>query len=368
MNLRVDDAGQDVKACTINGLASLISGKIADTSDFITVYSYIPLTYTIMIDNGAIFENQIESCGHEPRASLQVGSGIRKSMAQHNRTPIVMNKIAELTDRAVLKVAGEDAESFLQNVVTSDVTGLGEGKATYAALLTPQGKLLFDFFVVKAGEAYLIDCSAAQRPQLLQRLTMYKLRAKVTITADDDVNIYAAWGDEAPGMDMIYADPRTPEMGWRIIGTTQTNADASEYLAHRVGLGIADTEADIGSGEIFPHEGNLDQLGGVSFSKGCFVGQEVVSRMEHRGTARTRFVIARSQAGLDSEAEVKAGDLRIGAIKSVNGNEGLALIRLDRAGSAISKGTPITVDGEPIEVRAPAWAKFEIPVPAEDAK
>lgn len=279
-----------------------------------------------------------------------------------------MNKIAELADRAVLSVEGEEAESFLQNVVTSDVTDLGEGIATYAALLTPQGKLLFDFFIIKAGAGYLIDCATSQRPQLLQRLTMYKLRAKATITADDDAKVYAAWGGEKPDEAITYVDPRTPEMGWRIIGTAQPNSDAGEYLAHRVHLGIADTQADIGSGEIFPHEGNLDQLGGVSFSKGCFVGQEVVSRMEHRGTARTRFVIARSETNLTSETDVKAGDLRIGAIKSVNGNEGLALIRLDRAGSAIAKGTPITVDGNPIEVSVPAWAKFEIPVPAEDPK
>ena len=131
-------------------------------------------------------------------------------------------------------------------------------------------------------------------------------------------------------------------------------------------LGIGDTDLDIGSGEIFPHEGNLDQLGGVSFTKGCFVGQEVVSRMEHRGTARTRFVIAKG--GVAQDAEVKAGDLRIGAIKSVAGDQGLALIRLDRAGAAMAKGTPITADGEPIEISVPGWATFDIPAPAEDHK
>ncbi|MGI9463649.1 MAG: YgfZ/GcvT domain-containing protein, partial [Aestuariivirgaceae bacterium] len=251
-----------------------------------------------------------------------------------------MNKIAELTDRAVLSVAGEDAENFLQNVVTSDVTGLADGTATYAALLTPQGKLLFDFFVIKVPDGYLIDCAISQRPQLTQRLSMYKLRAKVAIETDDEVKVFAAWGGDRPDGTITYQDPRTEAMGWRVIGSAETNADAGDYLAHRIGLGIADTEPDIGSGEIFPHEGNLDQLGGISFSKGCFVGQEVVSRMEHRGTARTRFVIAKSNGELAQDAEVKAGDLRIGALKSVNGREGLALIRLDRAGAAIAKGQP----------------------------
>ena len=275
---------------------------------------------------------------------------------------MIMNKIAELTDRGILNVAGEDAENFLQNVVTSDVTGLTEGSASYAGLLTPQGKLLFDFFVVKAPGGYLIDCALSQRPQLLQRLTMYKLRSKVTIEVDEDARVYAAWGDNKPDGATVYADPRTEAMGWRAIGALETNADAGDYHHHRIALGIGDTDLDIGSGEIFPHEGNLDQLGGVSFTKGCFVGQEVVSRMEHRGTARTRLVIARSNCALAQEAEVKAGDLRIGAIKSVAGDHGLALIRLDRAGAAIAKGTPITVDDEPIEISVPGWAKFDVPL------
>ncbi|NNE24939.1 MAG: folate-binding protein YgfZ [Rhizobiales bacterium] len=273
-----------------------------------------------------------------------------------------MNKIAELTDRGTLNIAGEDAENFLQNVVTSDVTGLTVGSATYAALLTPQGKLLFDFFVLKVPDGYVIDCALSQRPQLLQRLTMYKLRSKVTIETDEDAQVYAAWGGTKPDGATVYADPRTDAMGWRAIGALETNADAGDYHRHRIALGIGDTDLDIGSGEIFPHEGNLDQLGGVSFTKGCFVGQEVVSRMEHRGTARTRFVIATSNGVLAPEAEVKAGDLRIGAIKSVTGDHGLALIRLDRAGAAIAKGTPITVDGEPIGISVPDWARFDIPV------
>ena len=277
-----------------------------------------------------------------------------------------MNKIAELTDRGILNVAGDDAESFLQNVVTSDVTGLAEGSATYAGLLTPQGKLLFDFFVLKVPGGYVIDCALSQRPQLLQRLTMYKLRSKVTIEADEDAKVYAIWGDAKPDGATVYADPRAEAMGWRSIGSQEANADVGEYHRHRIALGIGDTDLDIGSGEIFPHEGNLDQLGGVSFAKGCYVGQEVVSRMEHRGTARTRFVVAKSSGPLAQEAEVKACDLRIGAIKSVTGDQGLALIRLDRAGAAMAKGTPITVDGEPIEISVPDWAKFSIP--AEDHK
>ncbi len=279
---------------------------------------------------------------------------------------MTMNKIAELADRAVLKVAGEEAEGFLQNVVTSDMTDLADGSATYAALLTPQGKLLFDFIVIKVPVGYLIDCSRSQQPQLTQRLTMYKLRSQVTIEAVDDAKVFAAWGGDAPDAATVYADPRSDAMGWRAIGELTVNSDPSEYHAHRIGLGIADSDCDIGSGQIFPHEGNLDQLGGVSFSKGCFIGQEVVSRIEHRGTARTRFVIAKAAATLTPNADVTAGERSIGTIKSVAGKQGLALIRLDRAGKALAEGTPITAGGLAIEIALPDWAQFEIPKPAKD--
>ena len=275
-----------------------------------------------------------------------------------------MNKIAELTGRSALHVRGEDAENFLQNVVTSDITNLEAGAAAYAGLLTPQGKLLFDFLIVKQPDGFLIDCASSQQAQLQQRLTMYKLRSKVDITPLEGAKIYAAWGTDEPVGETVFADPRVPALGWRIVGKADTNTDEADYHAHRVALGVADTDQDIGSGEIFPHEGNLDQLGGVSFTKGCFIGQEVVSRMEHRGTARTRFVIAEADQ-LQSGAEVSGGSLRIGSIKSVAGHQALALIRLDRAGASLSKGEAITVDGEPIAIRVPDWATFDIPQASE---
>ena len=276
-----------------------------------------------------------------------------------------MNKIAELPERTAFRVSGADAESFLHNVVTADINGLESGAATYAALLTPQGKVLFDFIILKIPDAYVVDCARAQEAALMQRLTMYKLRSDVTLETLAGASIYASWGGEAPAVDGAYADPRTAELGWRIIGRAETNATASEYHAQRIGLGIADSDADIGSAEVFPHEANLDQLGGVSFQKGCYVGQEVVSRMEHRGTARTRFVVASSGDDLTSGADIHVGDLRIGSMKSVDGSRGLALIRLDRAGDAIAKGTEITSDGHVLSLTVPSWARFTIPVPEE---
>ncbi len=276
-----------------------------------------------------------------------------------------MNKIAELADRAVLKISGEEAESFLQNLVTSDVTGLEVGDARYAALLTPQGKLLFDFFIIKMVDGYLIECALSQQSQLEKRLTMYKLRSNVAIETLDDARVFAAWGGPMPEASLVYADPRAAAMGWRVIGTLTANSDVSDYHAHRIKLGIADSDLDIGSGQLFPHEGNLDQLGGVSFTKGCFVGQEVVSRMEHRGTARTRFVIANAQVRIAPDTDVTAGTNKIGTVKSVAGEQGLALIRLDRAASALAEGIQITAGDIPIDITLPDWARFEIPKPTK---
>ena len=276
-------------------------------------------------------------------------------------------KIANLDDRTVLVVAGPDARDFLHNVVTADVAALEPGDATYSALLTPQGKVLFDFFVFKDGERFVIDCADEQAAALLQRLTMYKLRADVTITPESDAVISAAWGGEAPSAEQSYADPRTSALGGRVVGAIEANATLADYHAHRIALGIADTAKDIGTGEVFPHEANMDQLGAISFSKGCYIGQEVVSRMQHRGTARTRFVIASADHDLTSGEDVTADGRRIGQIKSVAGHTGLALLRLDRAASALASGNSIEAGGIELKLAVPAWAQFNIDQQKGDA-
>jgi hypothetical protein len=196
-------------------------------------------------------------------------------------------KAAVLGDRGVVSVSGADAAGFLQGLLTNDIEGLEPGEARYAALLTPQGKILFDMIVVRApdadGAAYLLDCAVAQAPELARRLGFYKLRAKVTI-ADVSAGraVAAFWGDEpaAIGGALIYADPRDRRLGWRAILPRPTAGaigaeHVNEYEGLRIGAVAPTGGLDFAYGDAFPHDVNLDLLHGVDFDKGCYVGQEV---------------------------------------------------------------------------------------------
>lgn len=201
------------------------------------------------------------------------------------------------------------------------------GQGAYGALLSPQGKILHDMFVYHADYEILVDCALEQRPDLLQKLQMYKLRAKLEIKARDDLEI--AVGDEG------YSDPRNAAMGQRQFAPKGTYETGEGYDAARIAFGLADSVADLGSNNFFPHEANFDQFGGVSFTKGCFVGQEVVSRMQHRGTARSRImrIEARPTTPLKG-SEIRSGDILIGEVLSSVGSQALALIRQDRLAEA----------------------------------
>ncbi len=274
--------------------------------------------------------------------------------------------IAILEDRAVLSVAGADARHFLHNLVTADVEELKDGEACYGALLTPQGKILFDFFILAAEDRFLIDCAAARADALSQRVMLYKLRAKLEIGRETGLGVAAAWdgAPAAPEGVLAYADPRVDGFGHRLIAAPETlavmaNADADAYRARRIAAGLADA-GDIGSGEMFPHEANLDQLHGVSFTKGCYVGQEVVSRMQHRGTARSRVVPVSIAGEAETGAVVMAGQRSIGRLLSMAGNEGIALIRLDRAEAARAEGQAMVAGTAEINIKRPQWARWAV--------
>ena len=260
-------------------------------------------------------------------------------------------------DRAVLSLEGAEAEHFLHNLVTADILGLAEGQARYAALLTPQGKILFDFFLVKTAEGYLLDCAASQLEELTKRLMFYRLRAKVAITHRSDLEVGVS-PDQPSGL-RAYVDPRTPLMGWRIITEKGKLPEGSDYETQRITLGLSDSDGDIGSGQLFPHEANLDQLSAVSFSKGCYIGQEVVSRMEHRATARSRILpVQFDSAAPPRDAAIKSADRVVGSVLSSAGNIALALIRLDRLGEA---DQPLLTDGVRVRVHKPAWVNYDVP-------
>lgn len=262
-------------------------------------------------------------------------------------------RAGRLPGRAILSVRGPEAGHFLHNLLTSDIDHLEQGQAAYAALLTPQGKILFDLLVVRQGDGYLIDCAAGQRAELMKRLAMYKLRAKVEIAARDDLGV----GVSPVALPGGYRDPRSAAIGWRIIGAPEGEAEG--YDAARIAAGLADSAADLGSGEFFPHEANLDQLGGVNFRKGCYVGQEVVSRMEHRGLARSRILpVMLDGAAPPKGTDIRSGEKQIGTLLSSSGSRALALIRLDRLADATA---PLVADGVSLKVLKPDWARYDVP-------
>jgi tRNA-modifying protein YgfZ len=272
-------------------------------------------------------------------------------MSEH--APSKLGRIAALENRALIAVGGEDWRSFLQGLLTQDVETLAPGELRFGALLTPQGRLLFDLFIVgrpdSDGGGCWLECAAERRASLLQRLTIYRLRAKVTL-ALDETPVLAAWGS-GPAGDGWMTDPRLAALGWRGYGVGGAVADASEadYEAHRLALGVPGP-ADWGSETNYPLEADFDLLNGIDFKKGCFVGQETTSRMKRRGQIKTRMLPIVFEGDPPAfGAEVLAGELRAGEVLSGADGRAMALLRLDRiAGS-------LTVDGRPVRVERPGW-------------
>jgi folate-binding protein YgfZ len=284
-------------------------------------------------------------------------------------------KSAFLPDRGVVKVAGEDARNFLNGLITTDLDRLKPGLGRFGALLTPQGKIIVDFLITEVpaghGGGFLIDCPKALADSLATKLKFYKLRAKVTVE-NLDLGVLAAWGGAlAAQPDLAFADPRNAELGTRILIPEDLKqklsdligaelVDAAEYEAHRIALGVPRGGLDFMYSDAFPHETNMDRLAGVDFDKGCYVGQEVVSRMQHRGTARTRSVkVLLDDLSPEAGVSVMAGDKPVGTMGSSAQGKGIALVRIDRVADAIDAGQPLTAGGlvvrlaEPEVVRIP---------------
>ena len=265
-----------------------------------------------------------------------------------------------LAERAVLSLSGADAETFLQNLVTSDLRAAGA--LSYAGLLTPQGKLQFDFFIAREAERFLIDCAASQSDDLVRRLTLYRLRAKVVIAREATLKVSVA-PDHGPNHDPHHGivDPRWPGMGFRLIGVDAPAGTSVSYHAHRIASGIADTDQDLASGDFFAHEANLDQLHGVDFSKGCYVGQEIVARMQHRGTARSRILPLAFEGRVPPfGTALEAAGKTIGSLLSSSGSNALAVIRLDKLQDALSSGEALQAGGGAATVPTPPWARFHV--------
>lgn len=302
-------------------------------------------------------------------------------------------KIALLPDRGAVSVTGEDAAKLLQGVITNDMAAFESGAtAIYAGLLSAQGKIQHDFFVVKTHGGFLLETARERTADLAKRLTLYKLRAKAEIKdVSASHSVAAIWGGDATApqpwqtpaapaeshRDVLwFRDPRDPGLGLRLIMTTATDwvvgqagdaAPADAYHAHRIALGVPEGGRDFPLGDTFPHDADFDLIHGVSFTKGCFVGQEVVARMEHKSVVRKR-VVRLQGAGLTSGAEVKlGGDVAIGLVGSVEGSDGLALIRLDRVVEALDGGKPLTVGGNPVVIDPAAVTRYRQSVASKPA-
>ena len=276
---------------------------------------------------------------------------------------------AYLPDRSLIDIGGTDAESFLHNIITTDVEGLPVNQARPGALLTPQGKILFDFLIWRSADGFALECDATERDALMKRLSMYKLRAAVTLQSGQ-TGVTTIWGEtakEASGA-IDGAFGKAGILLRRQPGGTAA-ADPAAYDALRIDAGIAVAGKDYAPQDAFPHDVLLDLNGGLSFRKGCYIGQEVVSRMQHRGTARRRVAQIVAQEALPpTGTELTVDGKPVGALGTVIGNQALAIVRIDRVGDALSREAPILAGHVPVVPSLPEWTGLSFPREADEAQ
>jgi folate-binding protein YgfZ len=266
--------------------------------------------------------------------------------------------IALLPDRAVLEISGEDRVAFLQGLISNDVTKARADKALWAALLTPQGKWLADFFVIATPDTLLLDVEAAQLAMLIQRLSRFRLRAKVALRdASAEWRVHAAWGEGAPPEGLAARDPRLPEAGWRVLApaTLPTNASAEDYAAHRIGLGLPDGSKDMEAEKSVLLEGGFDELNGISWTKGCYMGQELTARTRYRGLLKRRLVLVAIEGPAPERGTpiLTPEGAEAGEMRSSQGAQGLALLRLEW----LDKGA-LAAGGARLTPQPPPWMKL----------
>jgi tRNA-modifying protein YgfZ len=294
-------------------------------------------------------------------------------------------KAALLPDRGVVKVSGDDTRNFLNGLLTTDIGKVAPDSACFAALLTPQGKIIIDAIVAEAptadGGGFFLDVPKALAKACVDRLNFYKLRAKVMAEdRSEALGVMAAWdGDATTEYGLCYRDPRLPALGWRMMLPPRLAAEAAADLdgelvpaaafeAHRIALGVPRGGLDFSYGDVFPHEVDMDQLHGVDFDKGCFVGQEVVSRMQHRGNARTRVVpVAYDGFAPEPGTEVTAAAKSVGTFGSSADGRALAMLRLDRTEDALAAGHALVAGAATLRLVKPDWIRFRFPGEREPA-
>jgi hypothetical protein len=268
-----------------------------------------------------------------------------------------------LPDRGILAVRGDDRASFLQGLVSNDTAKLTPGRAMYAALLTAQGKYLHDFIMVEEGAAIWLDAEAGRIADLKRRLSMYRLRAKVTIEELPDLAVAAVFGGDLP--DIAVVDPRLPELGGRVILPRETlrptlaglglkEAEFAEYDELRLSLGIPDGSRDLVVDKSILLEAGFDELNGVDWNKGCYIGQELTARTKYRGLIKKRLFPVKIDGRIPEPGTILTVDGKeAGEMRSSLGNIGLALVRLESADA------PLAAEGATVRAAAPAWMRVE---------
>jgi folate-binding protein YgfZ len=274
-----------------------------------------------------------------------------------------------IDNRSFILISGEDAEDFLQGIITTDLTLVPTGACWPGALLTPQGKILFEFMIGRAETGFVIETAAVDTDGLIRRLTLYRLRAKVSFERLAHECVTVRWGDDQAAAGL--ADQRFARAGialFRMPGSGGTDP-ASLYDALRFDNGISGAGEDSPLNDYFPHDLLMDSNGGLSFKKGCYIGQEVVSRMQHRATARRRLVSVVSAAAPLGEAgsAITAGERDVGALIAAGAAAGLAVVRIDKVGAAIKAGLPLMIGGQAVNLRLPTWSGLEFPDETDEA-
>ncbi|WP_332060355.1 CAF17-like 4Fe-4S cluster assembly/insertion protein YgfZ [Bartonella sp. CB74] len=272
-------------------------------------------------------------------------------------------------NRKIIKVTGEEATNFLQVLITTDVKQIKPQEIFPGALLSPQGKVIADFLIGKINDGYLIDIVASLADTFQKRLLLYKLHKKVEITQPLQEMVTVLWNNEKEidslDCNLSFIDKRFPQKE-RILRTYgKTPFSAPEYNDTwnklRIRYAIAESDEDYEIGKVFPHDINYDQIGGLTFNKGCYIGQEVISRMHHRRAARRRILVVKSQHKLASKSSITAGTKVLGCLGTCSANEALALMRIDHVKDAMNNNITFTVENAPVTINIAENMNFTFP-------